>query len=559
MSNSQDDLVFLPLGGSGEIGMNLNLFGYGRPGRRKWIIVDIGVTFGGLDTPGVEIIMPDSGFIEERADDLLGIVLTHAHEDHMGALARLWPRLKCPVYATPFTMYLVKDRLGEFGLIDDVDLHEIPLKGRFDLGPFDLEYVTLTHSIPEPNGLAIRTPLGLVYHTGDWKIDDNPQIGEPADKKAVEALKGEGVLAMICDSTNVFSPGYAGSEDAVRKELSKLVGEYKGRGVAVASFASNVARLESVMLAARDNDRSICLVGRSMHRMTAAAKSVGLLSGTGALLDEEAAASMPQEHVLYLCTGSQGEPRAALSRISRNDHRNVSFRKGDVVIFSSKVIPGNEKSIYALQNALADEGIDIVTEKDRPIHVSGHPCRDELKDMYAWAAPEISIPVHGERRHLLEHAQLAKELGIKKALAPHNGEMIRLAPNGPEIIDIVPSGRLHVDGSAIVSASDHGLRARRKMAYAGHISVSLVYNNKGKIISGPEPRISGFPEGDDGAHLEDLLDAVETETERAFRTLSKNARGNEDLVEDRIRSKVRNRVKSLTGKRAVVEITAHKV
>lgn len=559
MKSSENELVFLPLGGSGEIGMNLNLFGFGPAHARKWIIVDIGVTFGGLDTPGVEIIMPDTEFIEEYVDDLLGIVLTHAHEDHMGALARLWPRLKCPVYATPFTMWLVKDRLGEFGLIDDVPFHEIPLKGRFTLGPFDLEFVTLTHSIPEPNALAIRTPLGLVYHTGDWKIDHDPQIGEGVDQDAVMALCDEGITAMICDSTNVFTPGFAGSEGGVRQELTKLIGEYKGRGVAVASFASNVARLESVMMAAKDNERSVCLVGRSMHRMTKAAKSVGLLSDIGSIVEEERAADMPQEHVLYLCTGSQGEPRAALSRIARDDHRNVSFHKGDVVIFSSKIIPGNEKSIFALQNALADAGIEIVTEKDRPIHVSGHPCRGELAQMYEWAKPEIAIPVHGERRHLLEHAKLAKSLGINKTLAPHNGEMIRLAPNGPEIVDIVPSGRLHQDGHDIVSESDEGLRLRRKMAYAGHVSISLVYNQKGKIISGPEPRISGFPEGRNGRLMDALLDDVADIAESTFKSLSKSTKKSEDQIEERIRSKVRKLIRNETGKRAIVEVTAHKV
>jgi ribonuclease J len=555
----QDELVFLPLGGSGEIGMNLNLFGFGPPGRRKWIIVDIGVTFGDLSTPGIEIIMPDPDFIEERRDNLLGIILTHAHEDHMGALARLWPRLKCPVYATPFTMYLVKDRLGEAGLMGQVDLREMPLKSRFNVGPFDLEYVTMTHSIAEPNALAIRTELGLVFHTGDWKIDPEPEIGQATDQKALSALKEEGVLAMISDSTNVFTPGYAGSESDVRDELEKLIGEYEGRGVAVASFASNVARLESVMLAAKAHDRSVCLVGRSMRRMVGAAKSVGLLSGTGVLLDEDEAASIAPEHVLYLCTGSQGEPRAALSRIANDDHRNVKFHKGDVVIFSSKIIPGNEKGIFALQNALADEGIDIVTEKDRPIHVSGHPCQGELEQMYSWVKPKMAIPVHGERRHLIEHAKLAKSFGVKDTLSPHNGEMIKIAPGDLEIVDIVPSGRLYQDGTAIVSASDDGLRERRKLAYAGHVSVSLVYDKKGIILAGPEPRMSGFPSGDHGDLLEDLLDDVSDVAERAFKALSRNARSDVDLVEDKVRSAVKKLIRSETGKRAIVEVTAHRV
>lgn len=568
----QDELVFLPLGGCGEIGMNLNMFGFGPEHDRKWVIVDIGVTFGDASTPGIDIIMPDIEFIEQERANILGIVLTHAHEDHMGALGRLWPRIKCPVYATPFTMYLVKDRLSEFNLLGDVELHEVPLKGSFELGPFGFDLITLTHSIPEPNALAIRTPLGTILHTGDWKIDMAPQIGEPVDEAALRALGKSGVLAMICDSTNVFSPGEAGSEEGVRREISKLVSEYDGKGVAVASFASNVARMESIMMAARDNSRSVCLVGRSMKRMTAAAKSVGLLDTIGRLIDEEEAQSMPAAHVLYLCTGSQGEARAALSRIASGQHRSVKLHKGDAVIFSSKIIPGNEKGIFALQNALADDGIEVVTEKSRPIHVSGHPCRDELSQMYDWVNPKIAIPVHGERRHLLEHARLAKSLGIKHALAPHNGEMILLAagkggatPSGaggtqaPKIIDIVPSGRLHQDGSDIVSASDEGLRLRKKMAYAGHVTVSLVVNSKGRLLSGPEPRISGFAEGRNGEVLGDLLDAVADAAEAAFDKLSPKARRDEDVIELKLGSQVRRMVKDKTGKRAVVEICAHKV
>ena len=456
-------------------------------------------------------------------------------------------------------MYLVKDRLSEFDLLDDVELHEVPLKSKFSLGPFDFEMITMTHSIAEPNALAIRTELGTILHTGDWKIDEAPQIGEPVDSKALKAVGDEGILAMICDSTNVFSPGFAGSEEGVREELVKLIGEYAGKGVAVASFASNVARLESVMMAAKANDRSVCLVGRSMLRMTAAAKSIGLLENIGALLTEDEAQSMPAAHVLYLCTGSQGEPRAALSRIAAGEHRSVKFHKGDVVIFSSKIIPGNEKGIFALQNALADDGVDIITEKMRPIHVSGHPCREELKQMYKWVRPKIAVPVHGERRHLLEHAKLAKSLSPKFSIAPRNGEMIMLSDKGPAIIDIVPSGRLHQDGHAIIADNDEGLRLRKKMAYAGHVSVSLVVNSKGRLISGPEVRISGFPEGREGKILEDMIDSVADEAEDVFEDMSPQARKDEDLIEDRLRSKVKRFVKDYTGKRTHVEVTAHKV
>jgi len=557
MAKSETELTFLPLGGSGEIGMNLNLFGYGRPARRKWVIVDIGVTFGNAETPGVDIIMPDTAYIEEHRHDLLGIVLTHAHEDHMGALARLWPRLRCPVYATPFTMWLVKDRLAEAGLLDEVELIEIPLEGGFDLGPFRFDLITLNHSIPEPNALVIKTDLGTILHTGDWKIDPNPQIGEAVDEEALTALGDEGVLAMICDSTNVFSPGESGSEEGVRLELSKVISEYKGRGVAVATFASNVARLQSVMYAAKENNRSVCLIGRSMKRMTAAAKAVGLLSDVGHLLSEDAAAAMPAAHVLYLCTGSQGEPRAALSRIASGSHRTVKFKKGDVVIFSSKIIPGNELGIFALQNALADDGVEIVTEKDRPIHVSGHPNRDELKRMYEWVRPEIAIPVHGERRHLLEHARFSKTVGAGTSMPGRNGEMVRIAPNGPTVVDIVPTGRLYEDGGQIVSSTDDGMRLRRKMAYAGHVGVSVVVNTNGKIVSGPEPRIVGFPEGLDGGVMDDLLDAVVDAAERAFKELPPKGRKDEDAIEEKLRGRVKRVVRDRTGKRAIVEIHAH--
>ena len=556
---SEDAFVFLPLGGSGEIGMNLNLFGFGPETDRKWIIVDMGVTFGGPDTPGIEIIMPDIEFIEQIRHNILGIVLTHAHEDHMGALARLWDKIRCPVWATPFTMYLVKDRLSEAEILDEVPLNLVQLGGKIKLGPFEIDLITLTHSIPEPNALAIRTPLGTVLHTGDWKIDPNPQIGDPVDEDALRKLGKAGVLAMICDSTNVFTPGEAGSEEGVRAELTKLIAEYDGRGVAVASFASNVARLESVMLAARENNRSVCLIGRSMKRMTAAAKSVGLLSKVGALLTEDEAQAMPSAHVLYLCTGSQGEPRAALSRIASGQHRSVKFHQGDVVIFSSKIIPRNEKGIFALQSALADDGVEIITEKMRPIHVSGHPCRDELTAMYDWVNPEIAIPVHGERRHLLEHAKLAKNLGIKHAYAPRNGEMIQIAPTGPQVVDIVASGRLHQDGNDIVSAHDEGLRLRRKMAYAGHISVGLVINGKGSLVAGPEPRISGFPEGKTGELIEDLLDDVAEVAEDTFDRITRRDRRDEEVVETKLASKIKRRVRERTGKRTIVEVIVHKV
>ncbi|WP_304170160.1 ribonuclease J, partial [Phenylobacterium aquaticum] len=417
-SNPDDELVFLPLGGSNEIGMNFNLYGFGPPHARKWIVVDLGVTFGDQTTPGVEIILPDPEFIEAHAHDILGIVLTHAHEDHIGAVAWLWPRLRAPLYATPFTAFLLREKLREKDLVEEAEITEVPLSGRFSIGPFDLELITLTHSIPEPNGLAIRTPLGTILHTGDWKIDPDPVLGSVTDVAAIERLGDEGVLAMVCDSTNVFVDGEAGSEADVRTALGGLIGGLTGK-VAVACFASNVARMHSVIKAAEAAGRKVCLVGRSMIRMAAAARSVGLFDDVGEFVTEAHANQFPENRILYLCTGSQGEPRAALSRIADGTHPHVKLGAGGACVFSSRVIPGNEVPIRNLQNRLADRGVRLYTERDHPgIHVSGHPCRDELARMYSWARPEIAVPTHGERRHLLEHAAFAKDLQVPQTIAP---------------------------------------------------------------------------------------------------------------------------------------------
>lgn len=550
-----DSLYFLPLGGSDEIGMNLNLYGYGPEDDQKWIIVDCGVTFGDLSTPGVDIIMPDPAFIEERRDDLIGMVLTHAHEDHMGAVAHLWRRLKCPIWATPFTAWLVRDRLREFGLEDEVELHEIALDSRFDLGPFDIQLITLTHSIPEPNGLAIRTPAGLVLHTGDWKIDPDPLIGETTDVSALTALGEEGVLAMVCDSTNVFSPGESGSEAGVKEELIKVVGENTTGKVAIAAFASNVARLQSAIEAAEANGRRVCLVGRSMHRMTAAAKSVGLLSHVQDFVGEEEAGFFPPEKILYLCTGSQGEPRAALSRIAEGNHRNVTLGTGDTVIFSSRVIPGNDIGIFQLQNRLAERGVEIITEKNRPIHVSGHPCRDELAQMYQWAQPKVAIPVHGERRHLIEHAAFARKLQVPHAVTVRNGDMVELrADGGASIVDEAPAGRLHLDGNFVTDANALSMRERRKLAYAGQVTVAMaVHGKKGELVSGPDVRSMGVAE-DRSFSLDEFLGALADQAERAFDRLSNRDRRDVETAEEEVRRAVRREANRIWGKKPWVEV-----
>ncbi len=549
-----DELVFLPLGGSNEIGMNFNLYGFGPAHDRRWIVVDLGVTFGDQTTPGVEIILPDPEFIADYADRILGIVLTHAHEDHIGAVAWLWPRLRAPVFATPFTAFILREKLREAELLDEVEITEVALGGSISLGPFELELITLTHSIPEPNGLAIRTPLGTVLHTGDWKIDPDPLLGPVTDQDAIQRLGDEGVLVMVCDSTNVFVDGHAGSEAEVRAALTPLIAGMKGK-VATACFASNVARMDSICRAAEAAGRRVCLVGRSMHRMSAAAKSVGLMAGLQPFLDDNEAKHLPPDKVLYLCTGSQGEPRAALSRIADGSHPHVNLGAGDACIFSSRVIPGNEIPIRNLQDRLADRGVRLYTERDHPgIHVSGHPCRDELAEMYRWARPQIAVPTHGERRHLLEHAAFARDLQVPQQVTPRNGDMVLLAPGRAQIIDEVPSGRLYVDGGMVTPENGDALRERRHAAYNGMLSVSVVLDGKNKIASGPQVRALGLPSEPDYP-LEDILDDLAEEAEGALSRLRGEEREFDDSVEAAISRAVKKASQRIWGRRPVVETT----
>jgi ribonuclease J len=558
MTNQTDELVFLPLGGSGEIGMNFNLYGFGPPDDRKWIVVDLGVTFGDQSTPGVELILPDPDFIEDFADDILGIVLTHAHEDHIGAVPWLWPRLRAPVYATPFTAYLVREKLRDAGLLEEVRITEVPLDGSFSLGPFELTLITITHSIPEPNGLAIRTPLGTVLHTGDWKIDPEPQIGRKTDIGAIRRLGDEGVLAMVCDSTNVFVDGESGSEAEVRVALNALIGQLRGK-VAVACFASNVARMDSAIRAAEANDRRVCLVGRSMHRMAAAAKSVGLMRDIRDFVSEDEAGFFPEDKILYLCTGSQGEARAALSRIAEGTHPHVRLGEGDSVIYSSRVIPGNEIPIRNQQNKLADRGVRLYTDRDHPhIHVSGHPCRDELKQMYQWARPKIAVPTHGERRHLLEHCALAKELQIPEALAPRNGDMVRLAPGRADIIDEVPSGRLFVDAGMVTPEHGEALRERRHAAHNGVLTISLVLDRKGRIAAGPALKPLGLP-GDEDYSLAEALDDLAEEAREALERLDRSALQDDEAVRTTVSRRVKKACQRIWDRRPIVETTVLRV
>ncbi len=541
-----DELYFLPLGGTGEIGMNLNLYGHAG----KWLMVDCGVAFGEHDLPGIEVVMPDPDFIVERAGDLVGLVLTHAHEDHLGAVPWLWPELRCPIYATPFTAALLRRKLVDEGLQETPEIREIPLGARLDIGPFDVELVTLTHSIPEPNAVVLRTSAGLVVHTGDWKLDPDPLIGADYDDKRLREVAEEGVLALVCDSTNAMVPGEAGSELDVRAELEELIGKFDGK-VAVACFASNVARLESVIRAADKNGRRVALAGRSMHRIWAAAREAGYLKDLPPLVDVRDIGYLPDEEVLLLVTGSQGEPRAALWRIANDDHPDISLGKGDTVIFSSRVIPGNEKSIHALFNMLTERGIHIVGADDRTVHVSGHPCRDELTQMYQWTRPEIAVPVHGEHRHLVAHAELARQCQVPQALVGRNGALVRLAPGPAEILDQVHSGRLLLDGDILRPVDSPVIRTRRRMVVNGAAVVTVVIDAGGTLLTAPRVSAGGLYDPEEEV---EVTEAVEAAARQALHALSRHDRHDDRATAEAVRIGVRRTLQRELGKKPVVEV-----
>jgi ribonuclease J len=543
-----DELIFVPLGGAGEIGMNLNLYGYGSEKKRQWIMIDLGVMFGGDDTPGIDVILPDPSFIEEHRRNLLGIVLTHAHEDHIGAVGHLWPRLKVPVYATPFTAALVRGKLEEADILEDVPLHVVPLGGSLKLGPFELDFIDITHSIPEPNCIVIRTPLGNVLHTGDWKIDPAPVVGRKTDIAALKRVGDEGVLATVCDSTNVFVPGRSGSEADVAKNLEQIIASRQGR-IAVSAFASNVARMKSVIKAATAAKRHVALVGRSMHKIANAAIETGYLKDIPSLIDEESASDLPPHRVLYLCTGSQGEPRAALTRIAAGDHPHVMLGRGDSVIFSSRMIPGNERLIHEMQNAFAMRGVEVISAEDHDVHVSGHPARDELTDMYGWLRPRIAVPVHGEERHLMEHVRLAKSLQVPEAIHAPNGSVVRLAPGPATIVDEAPHGRLHLDGSLVVTGHDVAMKERRSVAFAGAVMVTIVLDGRNRPQADPAVQCIGLPD-----------EVVDRAREAAHEALATIRRSDDDarMAED-IRRMVRRDINDFWRKKPIVKVDVVRV
>ena len=552
---SKEELIFCPLGGSGEIGMNMNLYAYGKEDNQKWIIVDLGVTFADDSIPGIDLIMPDPGFIIEKKNDLLGIVLTHAHEDHIGAVAHIWPELRCKLYATPFTAALITEKFKEKKIDISSFLKIVPLNSKIKLGDFEIDFVTLTHSILEPNGLSIKTPLGTILHTGDWKIDPNPLIGNEIDKEKLKKIGDAGVSAMICDSTNVFSPGRAGSESDVRDSLLRIM-EAKNKRILVTSFASNVARMESIFYCAKKTGRAICLVGRSMHRIFKAAKKCGYLKGLIDPLEPREAKKVGKNKILYLATGSQGEPMGAMNRIVNGTHPEVFLEEGDCVIFSSKIIPGNEKKLYNLQNQIVRNNIEIISEENAFVHVSGHPNRDDLKDMYKWVKPKSVIPVHGEHRHMQEHVNFAKEMQVPKTLLIENGDIIKLLPgDSPKVIDKAPSGRVYLDGNINVETDAQSIKDRKNLSINGYLEITLLVSNNGKI---KKPIISfrGIPEKENTEHF--IFD-MEDEIFNICKTFSLDNKNQQKNLIETIKQNCRRIVREKTGKKPYTNINIARI
>src|SRR6476619_5881475 len=535
MARASDELVFAPLGGVGELGMNLALYGFGEEHRRQWIAVDFGVAFADDALPGVELILPDISYLVEQRRNILGLVLTHAHEDHFGAVIDLWPRLKIPIYATPFTAALLQAKRESEPGAPEIPVNIVPLGGRFTLGPFDIELVSMAHSIPESNGLIIRTPLGAVLHTGDWKIDPTPVIGPPTDEAKLRALGDEGCLALIGDSTNAVRDGRSPSEADVARTLRELIAGASGR-VAVTTFASNVARMRAVAEAAAAAGREVVVVGRAMARVEQVARETGYLDGIADFRSVEAYGYLPRDKVVALCTGSQGEPRAAIARISEDQHPEVTLSQGDMVIFSSRTIPGNEKAVGKLINGLVRQGIEVVTDRTHLVHVSGHPRRTEMAELYQWVRPRIAIPVHGEALHLSEHAKLARGAGVGEVILCGDGDLVRLAPDAG-VIDEIPAARLYKDGAILISAEERTVAERRRLSLSGIAIVAMVLSDKGQLLADPDVELIGIPEvnADKQSMHAIAYDAV-IET---FESLPKPRRRDPQAVEESIKRAVR--------------------
>jgi ribonuclease J len=551
MNGGNDELVFVPLGGLGEIGMNLALYGYGRKGGWKWLMVDCGIGFAGPDLAGIDLLIPDISFIEKMRGDLAGLIITHAHEDHIGALAELWPRLGCKLYATSFAAALFDaKRLGEPGS-PKVDFDIIGQGEVKAIAPFNIEFVGVAHSIPESCALAIRTPLGTILHSGDWKIDPSPGVGKITDEKRLAAIGVEGVLALVSDSTNILRDGLSPSEAEVAMTLRQIMATASGR-VIVTIFASNVARIRSVAEAAAAAGRSVVLVGRAMERVVSVARECGYLDGVPEFLTQDMFLQVPRDKVVVLATGSQGESRAAIARICEGNHPVVTLNQGDKVIFSSRTIPGHERDVGRIINNFIRSGIDVVTDRTALVHASGHPRRGEVTQLYAWTKPRIAIPAHGEDLHLAEHAIFAKAQGVENVIAARNGDFVLLAPGKPGIVGKVPNGRLCKDGNSLISVSDEALRTRQKLSVSGIVTIALAVTGKGELAGVPDVITAGIPARmGDGADLDSIVDEALFQT---FDQLPRPKRRDADVVSNAIGKAVREAVALAWGKRPAVQV-----
>ncbi|MBH9982534.1 ribonuclease J [Bartonella sp. B10834G6] len=555
-SRKKNDLVFLPLGGVGEIGMNLGVYGYGPDDNRQWLIVDLGVSFGGPELPGVDLVMPDVTFLENERPNILGLVVTHGHEDHFGAILDLWPKLKIPVYCTAFTAGLLDTKRELDYSSYDVPVTIFKAGDQFELGPFSLEAIAVAHSIPEAVSLAIKTPLGTVIHTGDWKIDVEPSLGAPTDEKRFRELGDDGVLALVCDSTNAMREGVSPTEHDVSNSLAEIISNEKGR-VAITTFSSNVGRILSIARAAKEAGRQVLLVGRSIKRSVSVAEELGYLDGIDAFLSEEDYPYIPRDKIVMVLTGSQGEQRAALAKLSRDEMRSLALAAGDTVIYSSRSIPGNERAIIDTQNRLTDMGVKIITDHDALVHVSGHPRRSDLKKMYEWVKPDILVPVHGEALHLAAQTALGRQVGIKRVAEIRNGDMLKLAPEPVEVIDEVPVGLIYKDGNLIGNEDELGISERRKLSYVGQVSASFLLDKHHNLADVPEVVSFGLPETDDEGNL---IDEIITDTiETTIDSIPRAKRKDDDLLREAVRRAIRAEVNEIWGKKPVCAIFMHRL
>ncbi|MCR6498588.1 ribonuclease J [Shinella sp. CPCC 101442] len=552
----EDELVFLPLGGVGEIGMNLALYGYGPKTNRQWIMVDCGVTFPGPDLPGVDLVLPDIRFLAKEREKLKGIIITHAHEDHYGALNDLWPGLNVPVYASPFTAGMLEAKRDYERSRVEIPVTIFKQGDRINVGPFEIEAIGVNHSIPEPMSLAIKTPLGTVIHTGDWKIDLDPSLGPLTDETRFRKLGDEGVLALICDSTNALRDGVSPSEREVSESLTKIIEAAEGR-VGITTFSSNVGRIRSIAQAAEAAGREVLLLGSSMKRVTNVARDIGLMEGLKPFIEEDEFGYIPRDKVVVILTGSQGEPRAALAKIARDEMRNVAFTDGDTIIFSSRAIPGNEKAINDIKNGLVEQGINVITDSEALVHVSGHPRRNELQQMYSWTRPKIVVPVHGEAAHLTAHAELAGQSGIAEVPRVRNGDVLKLAPGAPEVVDHAPFGRIFKDGNLIGDYEEMGIGDRRKLAFVGHVAVSILLDSRFDFQGDPEVEPFGLPQFDDEG--EDMGDTLYDAVLGAVESIPRARRKDLEMVREAVRRAVRSTANEIWGKKPVVTVFLTKV